>query len=238
MQPPSHLLRLSVASVFALAACGGGQPIAQTADDFEPATDSEIRSGGDNIQVQGVLGTIPARKIDRRLQGRLSRMSRCFMRGMEEVEQVGGNIELSFRVDAGGGVEWVHVRKSDIGHRGVERCILEQAASVRFPEPRGGDGAEFTWGFGLEPAGDIRPPVPWPESRVQPAVAAAEGLAACAGDHTVTAYVAPGGAVLAVGVASDDNDAARSADCVADAVRGLSMPDPGSYPAKVSFRVR
>ena len=55
--------------------------------------------------------------------------------------------------------------------------------------------------------------------------------------YVVTAYVGNGGQVLAAGASTGDMEAAESIDCVADAVRGWAMPDPGSYPAKVRFFV-
>ena len=55
----------------------------------------------------------------------------------------------------------------------------------------------------------------------------------------VTAYVAPGGRVISAGASTPDAEAAATAvDCVVDAVRGLTMPDPGSYAAKVTFLVQ
>ncbi len=67
--------------------------------------------------------------------------------------------------------------------------------------------------------------------------AAASVLADCRarGPVSVTAYVAPGGAVLAAGASVPDQAMAESLDCVSDAVRAWEMPDPGSYPAKVTF---
>jgi hypothetical protein len=55
------------------------------------------------------------------------------------------------------------------------------------------------------------------------------------GRYQVTAYVSPGGAPLAVGVATDSSDAGANLDCVATAVRAWHFPDPGSYAGKVSF---
>ena len=191
------------------------------------------------MQVEGTLGTIPARKIDSAMQAKLRKLSRCFMVGMDEVEFVGGSITLSFRVDNSGKVEWVFVQASTIGHRGTEQCILTEAGRTAFPTPKGGTGAEFTWGFAMDSAGDIRPPVDWGADRIASSITGASALAACPGGgrHEVTAYVAPGGAVMAAGVASDSQQAATAADCIVDAVRGLAFPDPGSYAAKVSFPV-
>jgi hypothetical protein len=45
----------------------------------------------------------------------------------------------------------------------------------------------------------------------------------------------PGGKFKAIGIAAPGKDAAPKADCVLDALRGLRLPSPGSYAAKVTF---
>jgi hypothetical protein len=40
---------------------------------------------------------------------------------------------------------------------------------------------------------------------------------------------------MAAGAAADAPEAAESIDCVTQAVAAWAMPDPGSYPAKITF---
>jgi hypothetical protein len=54
----------------------------------------------------------------------------------------------------------------------------------------------------------------------------------------VTLYVGPGGRVATAGASVSTHDAHAAIDCLVTEVstwRGL--PDPGSYPAKTSFRI-
>lgn len=44
-----------------------------------------------------------------------------------------------------------------------------------------------------------------------------------------------GGRFQAIGVAPPSKDAAEKVDCIVDALRGTSLPSPGSYAAKVTF---
>ncbi len=221
------------------AACGGEPP---TEPQAEPTSGAELaRPSGQGMQVTGLMGTIPERKIQGALEPRLPRFAQCFARGATDVEFIAGSMEFYFRVGLSGEVEWVYPRKSSVGHRGTERCVLELAASTRFPEPKGGGPAEFAWSFEMGGTDDARPPVAWEAAQVEPAVSAAgEALAACApgGEgFEVTAYVAPGGKVMAAGAAAPSNEAAAQIDCVVEAVQALPLPDPGSYPAKVTFSV-
>jgi hypothetical protein len=190
------------------------------------------------MQVTGLYGTIPERKIEQTLEPKLPRFQRCFMQGAERVEFIGGRIEFYFRVGLDGRVEWVYPRVSTIGDRATEQCLLEIARATRFPEPKGGGAAEITWGFEIDAPEDVRAPVTLESAQLAPVVEQnRDALQACGdGAFDVTAYIASGGQVIAAGASADSNDAAARVDCVVDAVKTWSMPDPGSYPAKVSFR--
>jgi hypothetical protein len=224
------------------AACGGGEPEPASA---EPAATSGSEAsfappqGG--MQVEGILGTIPQRKIEETMQSKLPALQRCFFEGMGEVEFLAGHIKFYFRVALDGRVEYVHPRGSSIGHRATELCLLEVAKKTRFPQPKGGGPAEFVWGFELEGSGGVRAPVAWDESKVEkPLEDQRASVAACdlADSHyVVTLYVAPGGKVLSAGAAADSQPAADKIDCVLGAIKAWKLPDPGSYAAKVSFKL-
>ena len=225
-----------------LTACGGSepapepeQPAATSGSEQAPAAP---RSG---MQVEGILGTIPQRKIEETMRGKLPALQRCFFNGMGEVEFLAGHIKFYFRAGLDGRVEWVHPRGSSIGHRGTEQCLLEVAKQTRFPAPKGGGPAEFVWGFELEGAGGVRAPVEWEEAKVEKAVGdqrgSLDGCDVADAHYVVTLYVSPGGTVLAAGAAADSQPAAEKIDCVLGAVRDWKLPDPGSYAAKVSFKL-
>lgn len=231
------------------AACGASLLVAACGRSGEAAPESPApaaTSGTERLperspgmQVEGILGTIPPRKIEETLRAKLPAFQRCFFDGMAEVEQLGGHMKFYFRVGLDGDVEWVSPRGSSIGHRPTELCLLGLAEKVRFPKPQGGGPAEFAWGFEIENPGGGRPPVAWQEDRVSKVVEsqrrALDGCDVAGHRYTVTAYVAPGGQVLAAGAAAESQPAAARIDCVVDQVKTWHMPDPGSYPAKVSF---
>jgi hypothetical protein len=231
--PAAALLALSVA-------CGDAAEPAPEAP--APAATSGMEQPprrGPGMQVEGILGTIPQRKIEETLKAKLPAFQHCFFDGMAEVEQLAGHMKFYFRVGLDGRVEWVSPRGSSIGHRPTELCLLELAQRVKFPEPKGGGPAEFAWGFEIENPGGARPPVTWPEERVNKVVetqrSALDGCELAGQHYIVTAYVSPGGQVLAAGAAADSQPAAAKIDCLIDQVKTWHMPDPGSYPAKVSF---
>ena len=90
----------------------------------------------------------------------------------------------------------------------------------------------------------MRPAVPWTASRIQTQLnrrraQLAQCLAGAAGATAeVTLYVAPGGRVATAGAAVSSQAAAGSIACLLSEVSGWrGLPDPGSYPAKTSFRL-
>lgn len=220
----------------------------------EPVEDNragEPTSGGEeavahheSVQIEGLMGTISADMVERGIEPRMGRFLRCFEDRYRSLEVLGGRFQMAFRIHTDGTVRWVYPSDSTLGDRETERCLLHVAAGIRFHPPRGGE-AEFSYPLALDTAEDVRPPLNWDSARVSSVLVdgARALLASCrpAGSratYRVTAYIMPGGTVQAAGAATDDADAAESLDCVAQAVRGWSMSDPGSYPAKVQFEVR
>src|SRR5690606_16913283 len=216
---------------------------------FAQSTGAEaeaVPAEDDGMVVEGTLGTLPESDVRAGIENNFAGIARCFERRYGAVDVLGGEFEMSFRIKADGSVRWVFLRRSTVGDRATERCLLGVLARISFARPRGGE-AEVTTSLALEPAEDIRPPVAWPASRVASAVRRADLAGRCDIDTdglSVTAYVAPGGRVLAAGAAVDqlyegvDGGAPgleAALDCIAEGVAALSMPDPGSYPAKVTF---
>ncbi len=230
-----------------LAAYGCGQSDPSPEPTYEPEASAGDETRGDDsrqgMQIEGTLGTIPARRVEDAMSVKLPAFQRCFMTGMGEIESLAGAIELSFRVDHSGSVEWVYPFASSIGHRATEQCVLAIAQKTRFPKPEGGDAAELRWGFEIEGQDGVRSPLSWSGSHVVQTLSEHQAkLRACAGAEEpatlrVTAYVAPGGVLLGAGAAADSRAGAEQIDCVLEQVRGFTWPDPGSYPAKVSFEL-
>lgn len=232
-----------VVAAAALVGCGGGQEQAEEPAGFtvaEPTAGHE--EVDDGVQIEGLMGTLTPEDVQMALEPKMPRFAQCFANRYGELEYVGGHFEMAFRVRSDGSVEWVYPRRSTVGDRDTERCLLEVASRTRFREPRGGSAAEFSWSLDFDPPEDVRPPFDWdPVHASDPLAEHAETVlthcrpAGVVARYLVTAYVAPGGSVLAAGAAADAPEAADTLDCVAEAVRSWEMPDPGSYPAKITF---
>ena len=222
-------------SLILIIACGGSTEEEETAQETTSGHEEHQQAQQDDgVAIEGLMGTISTNAVERGIEPRMGRFLRCFSERYHAVEVLGGHIEMGFRIKTDGTVRWVYPRASTIGDRATERCLLEQAAGIRFSRPHGGE-AEFFYPLELDPPEDVRPPLNWDSTRVEEAVG---DLSSCGrGPYSVTVYIAPGGTVMAVGASSEEQGRADDLDCVANEVSQWEMPDPGSYPAKVTFAI-
>lgn len=223
----------------ALVGCGGSTATEDTTTTSERRSERTTRGEEElpeGASITGLMGTIPARAVTETMNNRTTALARCFADRSDDVEFLEGDITLSFRVHTDGTVAWVYPSASTIGDRETESCILGVARGAHFPRPTGGE-AEFSWRFGLDAASDVRLPIAWSSDHILEVIEAnRSSVASCGGGgFQLTAYVAPGGSVMAVGGTCTGAESLAALDCVVTAVRGWTMPNPGSYAAKVSF---
>ncbi|MBX7193421.1 MAG: AgmX/PglI C-terminal domain-containing protein [Sandaracinaceae bacterium] len=239
-----HGLLTTSALALTLTACGGGTTEQTTTTTTarrtrEPTAEEQAQADAQaGVQIEGLMGTISQRQVNDTLQPRVeSAFGPCFAHA-SDVHFLFGSIRLAFRIHTDGSVAWVYPSETTLGHRDVERCIADRAHGIHFPRPRGGE-AEFSWEFHYDAPTDIRPPLSWDAARIATLLSSNGGslVSQCGGQrgYRVTAYVQSGGAVMSVGVAAQSTEAAAQLDCIANGVSGWRMPDPGSYPAKITF---
>jgi len=233
-------LRASLALVGMLG-CGGAAEASSEPEAARSSSGSERpASRRDELAVTGLLGTLSQSEIQNALEPRMLKFSRCVQRRSDAVEWLSGRVEFSFHVALDGSVTSVFPLASSMGDRDTERCMLDVARSIRFPEPHGGE-AEFQWPLEVPLDPDIREPVVWDAAQASEVLLsnAQAALDACGGGaFSITAYVDPEGHVVAAGAAADDEAGASKLDCITEAVKAWTFPSPGSYAAKVSFGLR
>lgn len=197
----------------------------------------------DSLTISGLRGTLSAIEIQRALEPRLPKFLRCAERRLAALETLAGTITFSFHIATNGAVAGVSPSASTLGDRDTERCMLEVAQATRFPAPHGGE-ADFTWPLELPIDPEVRPPVELGPDAAHPALSAPSGNVtagealhgSCGGGQmVVTAYIEPGGAVLAAGVSAPDLVTSGELDCIASGVKGFRFADPGSYLGKLTF---
>ncbi len=200
------------------------------------------RHSAPRLHLQSELGQIDEAATSKTFSRSQSALMRCYTQGQGRLDYLAGDVKFFLRVQPDGHLRWAFVEQSTLGDHETEACMLEVLHSIAWPLPDGGD-AEVHHDLGFDAPPGVRAPTDWSDGRVAQAVEHSSGAAAACKTHgtavfQVTAYVGPdhgGGRVIAASVAAPSAAAAADVDCLLGVVRGMKLPSPGSYPAKVSF---
>lgn len=191
--------------------------------------------------VEGLRGTISQSSASQVIGARRNDMIACVTSRRSVNDMIGGSLRVDFTIATNGTVRVARIESGDLGDRDSEKCVLRIASSLRFPPPTGGEATvDETLQFPLD--GDVRPPLAWRAERVTgPASSQLSRIASrcrvSGGSIRVTAYVGRRGRVSDAGAFASVAALDAKLDCVVDAVEDLTLGDPGSYPAKVTFDI-
>lgn len=195
------------------------------------------------LQMSQELGQIDTTKAEAAFDRAKPKILACQTKGLKRLDFLAGDAKFFARIDATGKIRWIYFEESQIGDRETEKCVLEVLRDVAWPAPEGGE-AELHKGFGYD-LQDAREPTAWGPDKAAPHLGGiSEQVKRCRGSKgsdmafKVTAYIEPDGKhgkVAAVGVSVSSKEAAEKADCIADAVKGMKLPSPGGYAAKLTF---
>jgi hypothetical protein len=236
-------LGLALVASLGIPACGGKDEAKAPVPDAPAATATAPKKKG-LPQVQQELGSIDQKAVEKTFAKLKGPLDTCHAQGRDRVEYLSGDVKVFLRIDGGGKVRWSYFEDSSLGDRDTEMCILSVFAGAQWPKPEGGE-AEVRHGFGWGPGGE-RAPTAWGPEKVAKAVASAKDTqkeldrckAGVSGGFHVTAYVEPNGKTgkfQGIGVVPPNKEGAEKVDCIVHALRGLELPSPGSYAAKVTF---
>lgn len=228
---------LLLAFPLALAACGGSEP--PPSAPVQPATTAS-HPHGPSLQMSQELGSLDEGKVDGTFQHLVPRFSECLQKGSATVEFIGGHVKFFVRIAPDGKAKLAYLTESTIGDRDTEKCMLGVVQATSWPAPVGGGDGLAQKAFDFDPSPDVRAPVPWSPDRLGSAIGSLHAKIQDCPAHAryqATAYVKEDGSVLSAGVAVPDEKADAGSDCVVTAIKGLKLPSPGSWPAKVTFEV-
>lgn len=199
------------------------------------------QAADDGLEVEGLRGQLPRGAAERVIGPRTDDFIACVTSRRSGNELLGGHVDLQLIIGSNGRVRVSRLATSAVGDTDAERCIVRIGTELVFPRPTGGD-AEVTERLDFPLDADVRPPVDWREDRVRGLSAdfarIAQRCRLADGSVRITAYVGRSGRALASGGFATAPSGDDEVSCIATAVRGLTFPDPGSYPAKVTFEVR
>jgi len=191
----------------------------------------------EDIQVEGLRGTIDAEAVEKRFAEKTSALAAC-RAPYQRLAYVSGELKLFFKIGLDGAPTLVVLESSTLGNQPAEACVVGVAKSLRFPKPKGGV-AEVRFGMAL--GGGGMEPKEWASTKVSSAVGPKlTTVTACRQGgkprkFTATWYVLPGGNVASVGVAAEEDLPAGFGACVVKAISAITMPDPLGEVAKVAY---
>jgi hypothetical protein len=201
----------------------------------------EVAKPKAKVSVAGIEGTLASFDVKITMEKLGREFGACHEPRARRVPMLAGSLEFEIHVQHSGEVSQVELRTSDVGDRELERCFLDVVRAAHFPRPNGGD-ANVTYTMLLGPAGKGREPEQWEPGRVQHVVSkrGADVSEQCelpsGAAFSITAYVNARGRVVTAGVTAGSTAQPEHFDCIAKAMRSLSMPKPTKKRfAKVTF---
>lgn len=223
--------------------CGGGEPpaAAPPPPNEGAAGPSGAKAGPELPAVEQEVGGLNEQATTKAFWGLMPKLERCQQEGRtrdERLDFLSGDIEIEVHVKRDGSAGRAFLPRSTLGDRVAEQCIIAAARSASWPRPEGGEAVAKN-AFQLPLRAD-RDAVAWDGSKVASALGSSAGaFRACRhgnkGHFELTAYVDRDGSVISAGVSSPDGEADRVAECMVKAAKGLKLPSPGGWPAKVTF---
>lgn len=222
-----------------VSACGGGPP-AKTAN--EEKSDGPREEGKPGLDVSSEIGALDEDKVTKTFSASVKDLQGCLDQGAKRVEFLSGSVAFFLKIDQNGKVAHAHLEESTLGDRETEKCMLSALGRKEWPAPVGGLTGLARKSFDFDPPNDVRPPTEWNAGAISSALGEKKGeLEKCTqgseATFTATMYVSTEGKVLAAGVAPPDEPGEQAVDCLVDVLKGTTFPSPGSWPAKVTFRL-
>jgi hypothetical protein len=224
-----------------LAACGATPTADATSPDEDPSATPK-RRGGSELSMEADVGAMNEAQVNEAFNKASPRMLECL--GKSSVPAASGVVRVVVHVDASGSAVKSFLKKSTVGDRTAEECILAAVRGRSWPAPVGGKVGIAESELAFEPPSGVRAPIDWSESDAGKNVGAArEVLSSCrsnasAGPLSATLIVETDGSVASVGVAGDDEASEKAAPCVVEGLKAIKLNSPGSFAAKLTLAPR
>ena len=216
-------------------ACSGSE--GTTVENADGATSRPSKGqNGPTLSVEADVGAMNESRVGEAFRSAADGMLACL--GKSKVPAVSGIVRVMVHVDLSGKAVKTFLKKSTLGDRRTEECMLGVIRGRSWPAPVGGKIGYAENEFAFEAAPGIRPPLNWSEGDAGKNLGAAKAVLAECGSSgsplSATVIVDTEGNISSVGVAEDEAGEA-AAQCVVNGLTSIKLNSPGSFPAKLSF---
>ena len=218
-----------------LVACSGSEgTTVENADGT--STGRPKGNNGPALSVEADVGAMNEARVGEAFRSAADGMLDCL--GKSKVPAASGIVRVMVHVDQSGKAVKSFLKKSTLGDRRTEECMLGVIRGRSWPAPVGGKIGHAENEFAFDPPSGVRPPVAWSEGDAGKNLGAAKAvLAECSSGGpalSATVIVDTEGNISSVGVAEDENGEGVAA-CVVTGLASIKLNSPGSVPAKLSF---
>jgi hypothetical protein len=197
------------------------------------------------MDVQAEQGSMDREEVEEAMERHFRPMARCYEDAEVARDFASGQVTLRFMVGLDGKTNLVHVRSSDLGSYEVERCLLAEAARIRFVRPHGFGIASFEYSLEFRSTGAI-PVVDLGSDALasELPVIGSRLIEDCGGlgidELRATLYVDSRGRVRSVGFGSTTPLAAERAACLSRSLQreSLAVKVRGPAFARVGIALR
>lgn len=220
--------------------CGKKEPPPRAPQLEEPTVSSSDEE--DEGSVTSEIGGLNEAKVSFAFKQSLKGLTRCIEQGASRNEYLSGEVSFFVLIGRSGSLSEAYVERSTLGDRETEKCMLAVLGEQTWPKPVGGEKGEARKSFTFDLQSDVRPPVDWESSELDPTLRKlARKIEACKngvdGPFQTTLYVDTSGRALGAGIAPPSAAGEESVDCLVEVLMEARYPSPGSWPAKVQFEL-
>jgi hypothetical protein len=230
-------------ALFAGAGCASSRELPATlAARAEPVVLEHEAAEPADMAAVAEIGSMNEKDARESFESAMVGLQACLSEGSRRVELMGGSIEFAVKVDKARHPASIWATDSSLGRRATETCMFEALREVRWPSPVGGLFGIAKTSFEFDLPKGVKPPVVWDAGRVSPVVDALgpqvdECTGSRRGELMVTLYVGTDGKAISGGASSASEAGEPAVDCLLELLMAADYPSPGSYPAKVRFRI-
>jgi len=196
-------------------------------ESFRPGSrkvgDDDEAESKDSMSLMQEQGVLESEDVETVLERNFRKFTRCYERAGDAQRYVEGKVLLRFLISAEGAVTDVQFVENDLGNFAIERCLVVEARSIKFPVPRGRKPTEFEYPLQFKSTREMAL-ADWPITTVPPEVMSAMlSMQPCkeisAKPVEAILYIEPSGEVGSVGFLSGAEIQPEAAMCVLEQMR-------------------
>lgn len=193
------------------------------------------------MQVAMEMGTVDQGDVEQAIERNWRTLTRCYTRAGEGQRYVDGQVMLRFALGGDGKVQDVLIIENGLGNYAVERCLVVESRTIKFPKPEGG-ATTFDYPIQFRSTRELTV-VDYPGEAIASDISEAmSDMDPCPtlGDKPVqaVAYIEPNGSVGSIGLASEGAIDPDAGICAVKQIHDWRLPGEPGHVLRTTFDLR